>query len=563
MPQSVGHVKAVVSDVIPTRKTIVHHATCAGSGLSAFSFPTRPFRLTFVPTCTKLAVASRQAGLLRKLRGYTAKGRACISKRLRWGSSTLHGMTGTASTGTTDEAAVCELVSGRLRAANLWGVPGEHARVERTHLVAPEPFPLPQSTVDLLERLGPALAAFYSAVNDLHLRTGPDWVREYLDIGKSEDLVRHARMKYQKRALPRVIRPDILLTDDGPVITELDSVPGGIGHLDCLSAAYGDAGFQLVGSTRGMRNGFADMLRDASGASDPVCAIVVSDESVDYLPEMTYLAGELRAAGLRAYTVRPREVTFTEDGLVIQPEDERLRVDVVYRFFELFDLLNIPKSELLSYAARHKITIVTPPYKPFLEEKMLLALLHSEALEQQWRESLGNETYEMLARTIAPTYILDPRPVPPHAEISGFRWRGKPIRDWRAVAEGTQKERRLVIKPSGFSPLAWGSRGVRVGHDMSQEEWAGAVDEALEGFEQTPYVLQPFREASLFGVKYYDEMGGTMREMQARVRLCPYYFVTGERAELAGVLATACPKDKKLIHGMVDSVMSPCRLEAG
>ena len=46
--------------------------------------------------------------------------------------------------------------------------------------------------------------------------------------------------------------------------------------------------------------------------------------------------------------------------------------------------------------------------------------------------------------------------------------------------------------------------------------------------------------------------------MQARVRLCPYYFVIDDRAELGGVLATACPKDKKIIHGMVDAVMSPC-----
>jgi len=27
---------------------------------------------------------------------------------------------------------------------------------------------------------------------------------------------------------------------------------------------------------------------------------------------------------------------------------------------------------------------------------------------------------------------------------------------------------------------------------------------------------------------------------------------------LAGVLATICPKDKKIIHGMKDAVMVPC-----
>ena len=132
------------------------------------------------------------------------------------------------------------------------------------------------------------------------------------------------------------------------------------------------------------------------------------------------------------------------------------------------------------------------------------------------------------------------------------------MRDWREIEHGTQKERRLVLKPSGFSPLAWGSRGVRVGHDMSQEEWAGAVEAALASFDTSPWVIQPFADSAVRRVKYHDEAGGGIREMEARVRLCPYYFVTGDCAELGGVLATACGKEKKLIHGMSDAVMMPC-----
>lgn len=457
------------------------------------------------------------------------------------------------------EEEVCGLVRDRIEAVGLWGVPGESTDVHRTHLVSPEPFPLAREQMDLLHELGGALLAFYSAANDLYLRSGLEWVKDYLDTGKGDDLLRHAAMKYQRHALPGVIRPDILVTDEGFVITELDSVPGGIGHLDCLSAAYGDAGFEVIGSARGMRDGFAAMVRSASGVDDPVCAIVVSDESIDYLPEMTYLAGELRAAGMSAFAVRPKEVTFTEEGLYIEAEGQRLRVDLVYRFFELFDLLNIPKADLISYAARKKLVVVTPPYKHYLEEKLLLALLHNAKLRKHWLDTLGSEHLSLLERVIAPTWTLDSRPVPPHAEISGFRWRGAPISDWHELGGGTQKERRVVIKPSGFSPLAWGSRGVKIGHDMPQEDWTRAVEEALAGFDTLPYVLQPFHDTALIGVNYHDEPTGTIRGMRARVRLCPYYFVVGGRAELGGVLATACPKDKKIVHGMIDAVMSPCR----
>lgn len=451
-----------------------------------------------------------------------------------------------------------DLVLNRIKSAGLWRIPGEHTESSRTHLVSPQPFPLSADQVDTLQRLGDALLAFYSAMNDLYLRCHYPWVNEYLNIGKGEDLLRHAHMKYQKSALPGIIRPDILITDDGFKITELDSVPGGFGHLDCLSSAYEQAGFELVGGQRGIRDRFASMLKSRTTAEDPTVAIVVSDESIDYMPEMEYLAGELRESGLRTYAIHPREAIFTEDGLHLEIDGDQIKIDVLYRFFELFDLLNIPKAELISYAARKKHVAVTPPYKPFLEEKMLLALFHHAALKDHWIGALGEERYQLLKDTLAETHIVDNRPVPPHAEISGFNWRGGPIRDWHAICEGTQKERRIVMKPSGFSPLAWGSRGVKIGHDMSHEDWTAAVDDALGSFNSTPYVLQHFQDTALIGVKYSSESDAEAREMQARVRLCPYYFVTDGRAEMGGVLATACPKDKKLIHGMVDAVIAPC-----
>jgi hypothetical protein len=45
--------------------------------------------------------------------------------------------------------------------------------------------------------------------------------------------------------------------------------------------------------------------------------------------------------------------------------------------------------------------------------------------------------------------------------------------------------------------------------------------------------------------------------MHGRVRLCPYYFVVDGKASLRGALATVCPADKKLLHGMKDAIMVP------
>ena len=119
-----------------------------------------------------------------------------------------------------------------------------------------------------------------------------------------------------------------------------------------------------------------------------------------------------------------------------------------------------------------------------------------------------------------------------------------------------------MLKPSGFSELAWGSRGVSIGHDMSQAEWAAALGHALQAFPTTPYVLQEFHKGRLFESAYFDERTDMVVPMSGRARLSPYYFVVGDKAELGGILATVCPADKKVIHGMVDAIMVPCAMES-
>jgi hypothetical protein len=48
--------------------------------------------------------------------------------------------------------------------------------------------------------------------------------------------------------------------------------------------------------------------------------------------------------------------------------------------------------------------------------------------------------------------------------------------------------------------------------------------------------------------------------MKGRTRLSPYFFVNGGKANLGGVLATVCPADKKILHGMSDAVMVPAMI---
>ena len=108
--------------------------------------------------------------------------------------------------------------------------------------ISPVPFPLGENLAREIESLGRVLLQFYRAVNLLYRKSAegkqPEWVARWLDLGKPAELIALQRSPAFKNDVPRVIRPDILLTETGISITELDSVPGGIGLTAWLNRTY-------------------------------------------------------------------------------------------------------------------------------------------------------------------------------------------------------------------------------------------------------------------------------------------------------------------------------------
>ena len=423
--------------------------------------------------------------------------------------------------------------------------------------ISPEPFLISQDSHERLQQLGNQLLAFYSAANGLYRRsvrgTIPAFFHEYLDIGKSETVIDYGRMNRFRRDLPGVIRPDLLLTTDGVKAAELDSIPGGIGLTGSMQQHYSGLGFDMIGGANGMVEGFAAMIRNRAANDDPQLAIAVSDESNDYRPEMQWVSDQLCALGMASACAKPEEIELHGDRLMVHDRP----VDTLYRFFELFDLKNIPNYDILLYAVRKQLVTMTPTAKAYLEEKLLFALFHHPVLAEFWKQELGAKTVAALKRVIPETWILDPRPLPPQAVVPGLEIAKRPVTNWDQLKGLGQADRRLVIKPSGFSATAWGSRGVTIGHDQPESEWDNAVQTALDAFPTTPHVLQKFHHGKRYGTRHYDFAQDTVRKMHGRVRLSPYYFVVNNEAQLAGILVTIVPADKKLIHGMVDAVMVP------
>jgi len=162
-----------------------------------------------------------------------------------------------------------------------------------------------------------------------------------------------------------------------------------------------------------------------------------------------------------------------------------------------------------------------------------------------------------MRRLVPYTWMVDPSPLPPHGAIPELN-----LTDWQQLKTLSHRERDLILKISGFSPHAWGARGVYLGSDLPHTDWSAAVDRAISSFGQTPFVLQRYHKPGLIDAEWFDFENNKVVPMKGRVRLCPYYFVRGEaeaaRAHLGGVLATICPADKKIIHGMTEAIFAPC-----
>jgi hypothetical protein len=417
-------------------------------------------------------------------------------------------------------------------------VPPEGLFADKEWLLSPEPFVIDAKLAEQLTKLGYRLHLFVRACNELYQRSvagkQPAWIADYVDRGKPPELVELSRQKRFRDDLPQVIRPDLVLTEDGFTIAELDNVPGGIGLTQWLNQTYAHFGtHDLLGGERGMLDGFRAIL---GGAGD----VVVSDEAATYKPEMNFLA---RLAG-GAITVH--------DAADYTPRD-----CTVYRFFENFDLANVPSAPAIMDAAARGAVRVTPPFKPYLEEKLWFALFWLRPLREFWRREIGERHFFELQKHIPYTWILDPTPLPQHAVIPELE-----IHSWEELAHFSQKQRDLILKISGFSELGWGSRSVTLGSDAPQQEWQAAVAHALESFAHHPYILQRFHKGRLVDQPYLNSTSGTVEVMRGRVRLCPYYFLIDGKAALRGALATICPADKKLLHGMKDAIMVPTAVAA-
>ncbi|OGD86200.1 hypothetical protein A2164_01980 [Candidatus Curtissbacteria bacterium RBG_13_35_7] len=386
-------------------------------------------------------------------------------------------------------------------------------------LVAPEPFRLSKEEAAEIRRLGKEVVDFMDAVNGLY-NLDPE-VRGLLNRGKPElfQLPRQPHYLF--------VRPDLLITEQGVSICEIEVSPFGLALAELLNQAYIEEGFNTMVPS-GVMCGFLQENTPDEGV------IVYTPNTASYVGQMQFIANELLAGQGRHWEARHID------------EIAGMDCRCIYRGFYLYECRDdLFINNLLANLSCEDCTVqVLPSLTPHMEEKALLALIWDTRWESYFRHKLGEETYRHLREVIPPTLIIGQEQ---------FFAPGLPegVKTLDELATLPRSKRNFVLKQSGFGHGSSWAEGVHFLQEKSAAKSRSIVAHA-QSDNLSLYIIQQFRPSNTRQIVYTTKDG--LKEMQGRLRITPYFsMVPDSRGQLLAIKATAC-ENTNYIHASTASI---------
>lgn len=383
--------------------------------------------------------------------------------------------------------------------------------------VSPEPFELVPGEREEILRIGSDVAQFIDAANELYHTD--EQVHATLNTGKPEVFCVDRPTQYL------FIRPDLIITEHGFTICEVETSPFGLGLSHLLTQGYAQEGFEVMVGP----DALPAHVQDHAPMEG---TIVYSDKTAQYSGQLTFLADTVFGGEGRHWTAEHTADVVT-DGT---PETDE------YRGFYLAEYLKDPSVRALVDRNLHNpATSLFPSLTPHLEEKAILALLWDKRLDRYLKSQLGTSTVRHLRDVVPPTWIV--------GQEEHFLL-GLPDGIARSsdLANLSASKRTMVLKSSGFSTNSSWAEGVTFLEKQSREK-ARTVLQQAEQDRDVLYVVQQFRKGVKRPIRY--EVNGHTEDMYGRVRITPYFSMPD--GKLLSVKATI-RENSDLIHGSSDSV---------
>lgn len=382
----------------------------------------------------------------------------------------------------------------------------------------PHPFPVQADLRHRLERLGLQIQAFVKACNDLYALSAeerqPGWIARLVDQGKTPDWITFGRLKTLRNALPALLEPELVLTAEGLALTDLNLVPAQIGTGACLQSAFAAIGIPVLGG----KTGLLDAFRETSAGS----SVLLPSRTPAHYPGLAWLASRC-----------DQTICDFERFMACLSRGESARA---FRFFSLACMEASPQSACLLQQLREGTAQLTPIPKPQLEERLWLALLSLRPLRAFWRRTLSDRHLEALLKIISPSWVVDPTPLPPQAEIAGLG-----IRCFEELADSHQNAQAFALRPTRETCAFELSYPVPPLSDSQGNGFSDLIRGALESFPALPHILQRKPQPLLIEHPFQETTTGRIERVTVCVRLRPVYSASGGDIRLAGLLAGLTP----------------------
>jgi len=429
---------------------------------------------------------------------------------------------------------------------------GEIISVENVPFrVSPEPLYISQQEAALLEHACQALREFFAACLDLvHDRTLlPVDSRWYRYIWSSEC---HVRLDHKgllddaNRAGNIFIRPDLVMTENGMGMVELETSFYGLGLVYLLQKIYQESGFEVLGLTgEDFLKSFAQRVLsagDSGSLQDKKIIFAANERTRKFLGQIQYFTQELQSVGINATAFLlddTRAPPQTDDGFIrLLRQESGL---TVYRCFYVKDRhSNSSVEEIIRLAKEGRITLV-PGLSAFCEGKIPLALFHSPEYNPWFEQKLGREHYRILMGLIPKTWVVDNAYIPEELKELG-------VRQWEEIKNLKRRQRQFVLKPTNQS---WGMNLWFL--DGESHDKVGRLIRQALGDKET-YVIQEALKPRKMPWTYYDAASCAYRTMEGPARLTPYYYL--DNGGLFAVKATT-RSGSRYIHAASDSISVP------
>ncbi len=386
-------------------------------------------------------------------------------------------------------------------------------------LVSPEPLFLSAKEGEEILRIGKDAIDFMHAADELY--RSEEEVKQLLDRGKPEIL------QQRKEAQYLFLRPDLLITKEGFSICELETSPFGLALAELLNRAYRAAGFNTM-----VEDGVLQEF--IVNNTSPQGVIAYSDKTSSYTGQLEFLAKEIFSGRDRKWRAEHAANLLAENNTNI------------YRgFYQHEFTYDLFVNNLVQTLLDNPQIEVSPSLTPHMEEKALLALIWDSRWELFLTRQLGEATLTHLREVVPPTWIIGQEK---------FFTLGLPqgLTSSEGLADISKSKRNFVLKRSGFgSNSSWGE-GVSFLHEKSATQARSLLVRASQD-SQALYVIQEFKASKEYPMAY-DKDGHNIEQMQARIRLTPYFSMKGEKqGQLIAMKATGC-EGTNYIHASTGSI---------